>query len=54
MLFPIMTNEDIDMNVRNAAAMVVREAFVELGDREKALETLQTQIRLNGLRIPMN
>ena len=53
-LFPIMTNEDIDMNVRNAAAMVVREAFVELGDREKALETLQTQIRLNGLRIPMN
>ena len=53
-LFPIMADEDIDMNVRNAAAMVVREAFVELGDREKALETLQTQIRLNGLRIPMN
>ena len=31
-----------------------REAFVELGDREKALETLQTQIRLNGRQFPMN
>ena len=28
--------------------MVVREAFYQLGDREKALETLHLQIRLNG------
>jgi hypothetical protein len=53
-LFPIMIDEDIEVNVRNAAAMVVRESYVELGDRVKALETLQMQIRLNGLRIPMN
>ena len=47
-LGPIMGDENIDMSVRNAAAMVVREAFYQLGDREKALETLHLQIRLNG------
>ena len=47
-LFPIMIADEMSMSVRNAAAMVVRESYVQLGDREKALETLQMQIRLNG------
>lgn len=44
----IMGDPNIEMSVRNAAAMVVREALYELGDRERALETLHMQIRLNG------
>ena len=44
----IMGDENIDLSVRNAAAMVVREAFYQLGDREKAMETLHLQIRING------
>ncbi len=46
-LFPIMTNGEVDMAVRNAAAMVVRQSFYELGDRPKAIETLRNQILSN-------
>jgi hypothetical protein len=46
----IMGDPNIEMSVRNAAAMVVREALYELGDRERALETLHMQIRLNGTK----
>ena len=46
-LFPIMINDQVDIAVRNAAAMVVRQSFYELGDREKAIETLRNQILSN-------
>ncbi|MCH2147817.1 MAG: hypothetical protein MK095_00090 [Phycisphaerales bacterium] len=46
-LFPIMINNQVDMAVRNAAAMVVRQSFYEMGDRAKAIETLQNQILSN-------
>lgn len=46
-LFPIMVNDKVDMAVRNAAAMVVRQSFYEIGDRPKAIETLRNQILAN-------
>ena len=46
-LFPIMVNDKVDMAVRNAAAMVVRQSFYEIGDRPKAIETLRNQILVN-------
>ncbi len=46
-LFPIMINNQVDMAVRNAAAMVVRQSFYEIGDRSKAIETLRNQILAN-------
>ena len=46
-LFPVMINDEVDMAVRNAAAMVVRQSFFELGDREKAIEALRNQILIN-------
>ena len=50
LLGSIMADTNIDMSVRNAAAMVVREALHELGERQRALETLHMQIRLNGMK----
>ena len=46
-LFPVMINDEVDMAVRNAAAMVVRQSFYEIGDRPKAIETLRNQILVN-------
>ncbi|MDG2292754.1 MAG: hypothetical protein P8L37_08835 [Phycisphaerales bacterium] len=46
-LLPIMINDQVDMAVRNAAAMVVRQSFYELGDRARAIETLRNQILSN-------
>lgn len=47
-LFPIMGDDSIALPVRNAAAMVVRESLVELGDFEQARAVLGMQIRING------
>jgi hypothetical protein len=47
-LEPIMLDPNIDLAVRNASAMVVRESFVQLGDFERAREILSMQIRMNG------
>lgn len=46
-LFPVMINVEVDMAVRNAAAMVVRQSLFELGDRDKAIEVLMNQILIN-------
>ena len=47
-LFPIMQDDAMALPVRNAAAMVVRESFVEIGDFEQARAVLGMQIRING------
>ena len=47
-LFPIMQDDAIALPVRNAAAMVVRESLVELGDFDQARAVLGMQIRING------
>ena len=50
-LFPIMINNQVDMAVRNAAAMVVRQSFYETGNRARAIETLRNQIFINSVDI---
>ena len=50
-LFPIMINDQVDMAVRNAAAMVVRQSFYETGNRARAMETLRNQIFINSVDI---
>ena len=47
-LLPILQDDAIALPVRNAAAMVARESFVELGDFEQARAVLALQIRING------
>jgi len=47
-LFPIIGDDAIALSVRNAAAMVVRESLVELGDFDQARAVLGMQIRING------
>ena len=47
-LFPLIGDDAIALPVRNAAAMVVRESLVELGDFDQARAVLGMQIRING------
>ena len=47
-LLPILQDDAIALPVRNAAAMVARESFVEIGDFEQARAVLALQIRING------
>ena len=48
MLEPILMNPEIELAVRNAAAMVLKEAFIKMDQPARAREVLSWQIRRNG------